>query len=118
MTICLLQFEQYRTYKADSEKSISEPNGGKFALLQDGRLSLFILQRTGVHNVLVYVWEGQSLFSHKTIVKVPGVQEMHIVSSKSSRLMLILTVKTPLSALAPKHSVSLFEGQYLGLESI
>jgi len=53
-----------------------EPVDVKFASLPDGRLSLLVLQKSGVDNVPVYVWRNNFLqFQLITTVRVPGAQD-------------------------------------------
>jgi len=51
-----------------------KPMDVTFASLPDGGLSLLVLQRSGVDNVLVHVWCNFQ-FQLITIVRVPGAQD-------------------------------------------
>ena len=106
----------------DSEPSIqrlqritlADPNGVRFTRLLDGSLSVNVRQRSGIHNVLVYVWRGQSMFLQETAVHAPGVDDMHFISNES-RLVMVLAVKRTPNEITPHNSIRLFEAQFIGL---
>jgi len=64
-----------------------EPVDVKFASLPDGRLSLLVLQKSGVDNVLVHVWRNFLQFQLITTVRVPGAQDFQRLANPSDVLL-------------------------------
>ena len=95
---------------------LTEPDDVRFARLPDGRIALLILQRSGIHNVMVYVWQGQASFNHKTTVYAPGARNLHLVSTVTPEdLLIVLTVKPPRFNPTAADSIRLFKAHFLGL---
>lgn len=92
--------------------AISEPIDAKFALFPNGRVSLMILQNTGVDNLFVFVRRGFQQFHHETTIRVPGARNLQLVSNDSN-LMLALTVASPVSEV-PYDPVRMFRARFFG----
>lgn len=93
-----------------------EPADAKFALLPDGRLSLLVLQCSGVDNVLVFVWRNLLQFQHVTTVRVPGARNLQRLATPS-QFMLALTISPPKSSVdnsTAYAALRTFEAHFFG----
>ena len=92
--------------------AFTEPIDVKFTRLPDGRITLMILQSSGVDNVSLYIWRGLLQFQPETTVRVPGAQDLQLVSS-NGQLILALTVASSVPEV-PYGPVRMFRAHFLG----
>ncbi len=93
--------------------TFSEPIDARFTRLPDGRLALMVLQSNGVENISIYIWRGLLQFQHETIVRVPGAKFLQIISN-DVKLMLALTVPSPIVTELPYGPLRMFRAQFVG----
>ena len=93
--------------------TFSEPIDAKFTRLPDGRLTLMVLQINGVDNVSVFVWRGLLQFQQETTVRVPGAKFLQMISN-DAKLMLALTVVSPIVTELPYGPLRMFRAQFVG----
>ena len=71
-----------------------------------------ILQSSGVDNVSLYIWRGLLQFQPETTVRVPGAQDLQLVSS-NGQLIIALTVASSVPEV-PYGPVRMFRAHFLG----
>lgn len=92
--------------------AFTEPADVKLAQDPNGRVTLIVLQRSGVDNVFVYVWRGLQQFKHETTVRVPGAQDLQLIANEAN-LLLALTVALPVTEV-PYGPVRMFRANFFG----